>query len=82
MSPGTHPARHQPLLQASVVFSLFITPNQITARHHKVWLKDAMKLQEPQVRPAQRAMEMLTLLLQDRQDFREPDWTRPGIKLL
>lgn len=44
-------------------------------------LKGAVGLQEPQVRPAQRAMEKLPPVLPDRQDFREPDWTRPGIKL-
>lgn len=43
------------------------------------WLRGAVRLQEPQVGPAQRAMEMLPPVLQDRQDSREPARTRPGI---
>lgn len=68
-----------PASKCSFQFVHLPEPAQCQLTWSQCWLKGAVRLQEPQVRP--RAMEMLPLVLQDRQDSREPDWTTPGIKI-
>lgn len=59
----------------------FQSGHLLESTRSQCWLKGRVELQEPQVRPARRVMEMSPLVLQDRQDSREPDWTGSGIKL-